>query len=68
MKFNENVLKSSGDMEQTENSRVNPMTLNCDLDLRLHSKVMGYAHRLTEINIWVNLMKIVHMEWTPNSR
>ena len=33
MKFNENRLKGSGDMEWTRNSRVNPLTLSCDLDL-----------------------------------
>ena len=27
MKFNENRLKGSGDMERTQNSRVNPLTL-----------------------------------------
>ena len=34
MKFNENCSKGSGDMEQTQNSRVNPMTLICDLDMK----------------------------------
>ena len=33
MKFNDYLSKSSGDVEQKKNSRVNPMTLNCDLDL-----------------------------------
>ena len=33
VKFNENRPKSSGDMERTRNSRVNPLTLTCDLDL-----------------------------------
>ena len=33
MKFNEKRLKGSGDMERIHNSRVNPMTLICDLDL-----------------------------------
>ena len=33
MKFNENHSNGSGDMVQTQISRVNPMTLNCDLDL-----------------------------------
>ena len=31
MKFNENRLKSSGDMERTRNSRVNPLTLTLSL-------------------------------------
>ena len=30
--FNENLLKGLGEMEHTQNSRVNPMTLKCDLD------------------------------------
>ena len=33
MKFHKNGLKGSGDMEWTQNSRVNPLTLTCDLDL-----------------------------------
>ena len=33
VKLNENRLKGSGDMEWTRNSRVNPFTLTCDLDL-----------------------------------
>ena len=33
MKINENRLKDSGDMELARNSRVNPLTLTCDLDL-----------------------------------
>ena len=33
MKFNENRSEGSGDMEQTRSSRINPMTLNCDLEL-----------------------------------
>ena len=31
MNFNENRLRGSGGMEQTQNSRVNPLTLTCDL-------------------------------------
>ena len=34
MKFNENHKKGSGDMERTRNSRVNPLTLTCELELR----------------------------------
>ena len=34
VKFNENCPKSSGKMEWTRNSRVNPMTLTCDLESR----------------------------------
>ena len=33
VKFNENRPKSSEAMERTRNSRVNPLTLSCDLDL-----------------------------------
>ena len=33
MKFKENRSKGSGDMERTRNSRINPMTLKCDIDL-----------------------------------
>ena len=32
VKFNENRPKGSGDMERTRNSRVNPLTLTCDLE------------------------------------
>ena len=32
VKYNENHSKGSGDMEQTRNSRVNPMILNCGLE------------------------------------
>ena len=38
---------------QKQNSRVNPMPLSVTLTLSLRSKGMGYAHHLTEINIWV---------------
>ena len=31
VKFDENRHRGSGDMEQTRNSRVNPLTLTCDL-------------------------------------
>ena len=51
MKFNENHSKGSRDMDRTRNSRINPMTLNCDPSQ--HSRVMGSAHRLTVRNIWV---------------
>ena len=33
MMINENRSKVSADMQLTQNSRVNPMTLNCDHDL-----------------------------------
>ena len=34
VKFDENRLKGSGDMERTRNSRVNHLTLSCDLKCR----------------------------------
>ena len=34
-KCHENGSNGSGDMEQTRNSRVNPLTLTCDLVLRM---------------------------------
>ena len=33
VKFNDNNIKGSGDMERTRNSRVNPLTLTFDLNL-----------------------------------
>ena len=33
MKYHENRPKGSGDMERTQNSRVNPLNLTCDLEL-----------------------------------
>ena len=33
MKYNETSSKDLGDIEHTPNSRVNHMTLNCNLDL-----------------------------------
>ena len=33
VKFYVNLLNGFADIERTQNSRVNPMTLNCDLDL-----------------------------------
>ena len=32
VKFHENRSRGSGDMKRTRNSRVNPLTLICDLD------------------------------------
>ena len=37
VKFNESHLKGSGDMERTRNSKVNPLTLTCNLDLESSS-------------------------------
>ena len=34
MKSNENSLKGPGDMEKTQNSMINPLTLTCDLASR----------------------------------
>ena len=49
MKYHENLSKGSGDMEQTQNSRVDLLTLNFGLG----SWVMCSAHRLTKRNILV---------------
>ena len=67
MKCNENSSKGSGGMEQTRNSRINPITLS------QHSQVMGSALCLTEINISVKLIENClkgsgDMEHTPNSK
>ena len=67
MKFNENRPKGSGDLERTQNSKVNPLTLS------LGSLVMCSAHRLTERNFWVKfnenrLKGSGDMERTRNSR
>ena len=69
VKFNENRLKGSGDMERTRNSRVNPLTLT----LSLGSWVMCSAHRLTKSNICVKFHENPSkcsgdMERTLNSR
>ena len=63
VKFNENHPKGSGDMERTQNSRVNPLTLS------LGSWVMCSAHCLTEKNICVKINENCtkdseDMEWT----
>ena len=34
MKFHETLSKGSGDIDRTLNSRVNPLTLTCDLESR----------------------------------
>ena len=49
VKFYENRPKGSGDIERTQNSRVNHLTLTCDLDLE--SRVMCSAHHLSKRNI-----------------
>ena len=41
MKFHENRSKGSGDMERTQNSIVNPLTLTSDLDLE--SRYLGHV-------------------------
>ena len=46
MKLNENRSMDLGDLDQTRNSRVNPLTLT--LTLSLGSWVMSSAHHLTE--------------------
>ena len=51
MKFNDNRLKGSGDMERTQNSRVNPLTVTLTLTWSLGSWVMCSALCLTTRNI-----------------
>ena len=34
MKFHENLSKGSGNIDRTLNTRVNPLTLTCDLESR----------------------------------
>ena len=53
-KFRENLLRGKGDTERTQNSRLKPLTLNCDL-VSLHGWAMGSAHHFTEANIWPRL-------------
>ena len=40
MKFNENRSKGSGDIKQTQNSRVNPMSFTCELESRYLGHVL----------------------------
>ena len=46
MKIHENPSQGSEDMEPARNSRINPLTLTCDLELG--SWVMCFAHSLTK--------------------
>ena len=46
VKFYENGPKGSGDMERTQNSKVNPLTLTCDLE----SRWLGRA--LHTVSLW----------------
>ena len=70
-KFRENPPRGKRDTERTQNSRLKPVTLNCDL-VSLHGWAMGSAHHFTEENIWPKL-KENHsrgkgdIEWTQNS-
>ena len=62
MKFSENGCECTGDMEQTPNSRANPMTLTPSLG----SWDVCFAHSLTYRNIWVKFIEIiqrVHEIW-----
>ena len=49
-KFRENPPRGKGDAERKQNSRLKPMTLNCNL-VSLHGYAMGSAHHFTEANI-----------------
>ena len=53
-KFRENPPRGKGDTGRTQNSRLKPMTLNCDL-VSLHDWAMGPAHHFTGANIWPKL-------------
>ena len=54
--FIENTSRSKGDMERTGTSRVNPMALNCDLDIESAYLIHGFCtlcqqdHHLTNFN------------------
>ena len=52
--FRENPPRDKGDIERTQNLRLNPVTLNCDF-VSLHSWAMGSAHHFAEANIWLKL-------------
>ena len=70
-KFRENPLWGKGDTEWTKNSRLKPVTLNCDL-VSLHGWAIGSAHHFTEANIWPKLKENPSrgkgdIEWTRNS-
>ena len=44
--------------EQKRSLRINPITLNCDLDLEsAYRQVMDSAHCLTEIKIWMKFIE-----------
>ena len=70
-KFRENPPRGKGDAEWTQNSRLKPVTLNCDL-VSLHGWAMGSAHHFTEANIWPKLKENPSrgkgdIEWIWNS-
>ena len=70
-KFRENPPRDKGDTERTQNSRLKPVTLNCDL-VSLHGWAMGSAHHFTGANIWPKLKENPSrgkgdFEWTWNS-
>ena len=56
MKFNENRSKGSGNMGRTGNSRVNPMTLNRDLDQE--AKTLALHTVSLKLTFEQSLMKI----------
>ena len=70
-KFKVNPPRGKGDTERSQNSRLKPVTLNCDL-VSLHGWAMGSAHHFTEANIWPKLKENPSrgkgdIEWTRNS-
>ena len=71
-KFGEDPPRGKGDTERTQNSRLKPVILNCDL-VSLHDWAMCSAHHLTEANIWAKLKEYPSrgkgdIEWTRNNR
>ena len=48
MKYHGNRLKGSGDMEWTRNSRLNPLTLTCDLGIE--SRYLGHMLCIMKID------------------
>ena len=67
----EKILLGVKEIQRTQNSRLKPVTLNCDL-VSLHGWAMGSAHHFTEANIWPKLKEKPSrgkgdIEWTRNS-
>ena len=70
-KFRENLPRGKGDTERTQNSRLKPVTLDCDF-VSLHGWALCSAHHFTEANIWTKLKENPSrgrgdIEWIQNS-